>query len=77
MEKIITKFSKKVFVLAAVCGLVIMFFSCGKNPTKENTNENATIAKKPEWLKGPIVYSGSNQEPLIFLFLSRIHLNLI
>ena len=66
MEKNIMKFSKKVFILTAVCGLVIMFFSCGKNPPKENTNENATIAKKPEWLKGPIVTKGSNQEPLIF-----------
>ena len=66
MKKMITKFSKKVFVLAAMCGFMIIFFSCGKNPPKENTNENATIAKKPEWLKGPIIYAGNNQEPLLF-----------
>lgn len=61
----IPKLSKKFFVLAAICGFMIIFFSCGKNLTNENTNKNTTIAKKPEWLKGPIVRMGSNQEPLI------------
>jgi hypothetical protein len=35
------------------------------SPDKENYEEKGLL-KKPEWLKTPIVFTGSNQEPLIF-----------
>jgi hypothetical protein len=66
MKIMITKFNKKIFILAAICGFMIILISCGKNPKDESTIGNVTITKKPDWLKGPVVLKGSNQEPLIF-----------
>jgi len=57
--------SKKLFFLAATYGFMIMLLSCNQKPTNEGTVISSTV-KKPEWLKGPIVSKGSNQEPLIF-----------
>jgi Beta-galactosidase len=60
---------KKVFVLAAICGFMILL-SCSQKPSSENTaaqNTAVSPAKKPAWIKGPVVMTGSNQEPLIFL----------
>lgn len=62
----ITRLSKMDFVLPAFCVFIIIFFSCDNSSTKVISNENATFTKKPEWLKGPVVRKGSNQEPLIF-----------
>lgn len=66
MKKIITVSRKKDLALAVIGGLMILFIGCSKNPSNLNSNDYAAIAKKPDWLKGPFVMMGSNQEPLIF-----------
>ena len=62
------KSGNRLIYYAALCGFMFLL-SCSQKPTSENTaNENTIVspAKKPEWIKGPIVMKGSNQEPLIF-----------
>ena len=65
MKNTVMKFSKKFIGLTATCGFMVILLSCSHQPTIEE-NAAASIVKKPEWLKGPIVRKGSNQEPLMF-----------
>ena len=66
MGKMITVSVRKILTFASIFGLVITLSGCSQTQPEENTNKSATISKKPDWLKGPIVFKGSNQEPLIF-----------
>jgi hypothetical protein len=66
MGKLINMINKNVFGVAAISGIFLILVSCGKNQTNENSKVNTTTTKKPDWLKGPLVMNGSNQEPLIF-----------
>lgn len=65
MGKMIKESIKKILIFTSISGLVIILFGCRQNPA-DVTGMTATATKKPEWLKGPVVLKGSNQEPLIF-----------
>jgi hypothetical protein len=66
MEKMITKLNQKLYALASIGVFIIAFFGCSQTPANEEVIKISAFSKKPEWLKGPIVLKGSNQEPLIF-----------
>jgi len=54
-----------IFILTYV--MILILYDCSQSSTNEsNTAALPSVIDKPEWLKGPIVMKGSNQEPLIF-----------